>query len=112
MNAPQTWIVLLRIVVGVWFLKAVWTKLTLAFAWGVVPYVTVSSRFVGFHPKRVAEFAAGNPVGWYKDFLENTILPNAALFAKLQTYGEVAVGVGLIAGFCVGLTALVALSHG
>ncbi len=24
----------------------------------------------GFPPKRVAEFAAGNPVGWYKDFLK------------------------------------------
>ena len=109
MFAPQGWIALLRVVVGAWFLKAVWTKLTVEFAWGVMPYVTVSSRFVGFHPKRVAEFAAGNPVGWYKDFLENTVLPNAALFAKFQTYGEVAVGVGLILGFCVGLTALVGL---
>jgi PQQ-dependent catabolism-associated beta-propeller protein len=109
MLGAQGWIVLLRIVVGAWFMKAVWTKLTLGFAWGVVPYVEVSSRFIGFHPKRVAEFAAGNPVGWYKEFLENTVLPNAALFAKFQTYGEVAVGVGLIMGFCVGLTALVGL---
>jgi len=108
LGAPG-WIVLLRIVVGAWFMKAVWTKLTLEFAWGVLPYVTVSSRFIGFQPKRVAEFAAANPIGWYKDFLENTILPNAALFAQLQTYGEVAVGVGLIMGFCVGLTALVGL---
>ena len=28
---PQGGIVLLRVVVGAWFLKAVWTKLTLAF---------------------------------------------------------------------------------
>ena len=109
MLGTQGWIALLRVVVGAWFLKAVWTKLTVEFAWGVVPYVTVSSRFIGFHPKRVAEFAAGNPVGWYKDFLENTILPNAALFAKLQTYGEVAVGIGLILGFCIGLIALLGL---
>jgi PQQ-dependent catabolism-associated beta-propeller protein len=109
MLGTEGWLVLLRIVVGAWFLKAVWTKLTVEFAAGVVPYITVSSRFIGFHPKRVAEFAAGNPVGWYKDFLENTILPNATLFAKLQTYGEVAVGVGLIVGFCIGLTALVGL---
>jgi PQQ-dependent catabolism-associated beta-propeller protein len=109
MLGAQGWIVVLRVVVGAWFLKAVWTKLTVEFAWGVLPYVTVSSRFIGFQPKRVAEFAAGNPVGWYKDFLENTVLPNAALFAKLQTYGEVAVGIGLILGFCIGLTALLGL---
>ena len=108
MLGAQGWIALLRIVVGAWFLKAVWTKLTIASLWGI-PYPAVSPRFVGFHPKRVAEFAAGNPVGWYKDFLENTVLPNAALFAKFQTYGEVAVGIGLILGFCVGLTALVGL---
>ena len=70
MLGAQGWIVLLRIVVGAWFMKAVWTKLTVEFAWGVMPYVTVSSRFIGFQPKRVAEFAAGNPVGWYKDYLE------------------------------------------
>lgn len=89
---------LLRVVVGLWFLKAVWTKLTLGWAAGVIPYPAVSPRFLGFHPKRVAEFAAGNPVGWYKEFLELTVLPNSGLFATLQAYGEVAVGVGLTLG--------------
>jgi thiosulfate dehydrogenase [quinone] large subunit len=69
----------------------------------------VSPRFLGFQPKRVAEFAAGNPVGWYKDFLEQTVLPHAKLFATLQTYGEVAVGIGLVLGLLTGLTALVGL---
>ena len=63
------WIVLLRVVVGAWFVKAVWTKFSLAFLWGTIPYPTVSPRFLAFHPKRIAEFAAGNPVDWYKDFL-------------------------------------------
>src|SRR5262252_4739761 len=108
MLGTQGWIALLRIVVGAWFLKAVWTKLTIASVWGI-PLPAVSQRFVSFQPKRLAEFAAGNPVVWYKDFLENIVLPNAALFAKFQTYGEVAVGIGLILGFCVGLTALVGL---
>jgi thiosulfate dehydrogenase [quinone] large subunit len=107
--APGAWIALLRVVVGAWFLKAVWTKLTLAMLGGVVPYPAVSPRFVAFQPKRVAEFAAGNPVGWYKDFLEHTVLPHAATFATLQAYGEVAVGLGLILGFLTGLTALVGL---
>jgi uncharacterized membrane protein YphA (DoxX/SURF4 family) len=109
MLAPEAWLALLRVVVGAWFLKAVWTKLALGLAWGVLPYPTVSPRFVGFHPKRVAEFAAGNPIGWYKDFLEQTVLPNAALFATLQTWGEVAVGIGLMLGLATRLTALVGL---
>ena len=109
MVGPQFWIAVLRVVVGIWFLKAVWTKLTIAFALGVIPYPVVSPRFIGFHPKRVAEFAAGNPIGWYKDFLEGTVLPNAAMWATLQGYGEVAVGAGLVLGLFTGLAALVGL---
>ena len=109
MRWSQGGIVLLRLVVGVWFLKAVWTKLTVGFLWGFVPYPAVSPRFVGFHPKRVAEFAAGNPIGWYKEFLEATVLPNAKIFATLQAYGEAAVGLGLVLGLLTGLTALVGL---
>jgi thiosulfate dehydrogenase (quinone) large subunit len=106
---PERAVAVLRIVVGAWFVKAVWTKLALGFAAGVIPYPIVSPRFVSFHPKRVAEFAAGNPVGWYKEFLDTTVLPNASLFATLQAYGEVAVGVGLVLGLLTGLTALVGL---
>jgi uncharacterized membrane protein YphA (DoxX/SURF4 family) len=106
MTAPERWIALLRLVVGAWFAKAVWTKLALGSLWGIIPYPTVSARFIGFHPKRVAEFAAGNPVGWYKEFLEQTVLPHASLFATLQVWGEVLVGLGLILGLLVRLTAL------
>lgn len=103
------WVVVLRIVVGAWFVKAVWTKLTLAFLADVIPYPTVSPRFLAFHPKRVAEFAAGNPIDWYRHFLEDTVLPNSRVFATLQTFGEAAVGLGLILGLLTGLTALVGL---
>ncbi len=109
MIGADRWVVLLRVVVGAWFVKAVWTKLTVAFLWGVIPYPTVSPRFVAFQPKRVAEFAAGNPVDWYKSFLEGTVLPNSSLFATLQTFGEAAVGLGLILGLLTGLTAIVGL---
>jgi uncharacterized membrane protein YphA (DoxX/SURF4 family) len=109
MLAAQAWLALLRVVVGAWFLKAVWTKLAIGVAWGVLPYPMASPRFVAFHPKRVAEFAAGNPIGWYKDFLEHVVLPHAALFATLQVWGEVAVGIGLTIGLATRLTALVGL---
>ena len=75
----------------------------------MIPYPAVSPRFLAFHPKRIAEFAAGNPVGWYKDFLEGTVVPNSRVFATLQTFGEAAVGLGLILGLLTGLTALVGL---
>src|SRR5207245_1192518 len=112
MVAPDAWIAVLRIVVGAWFFKAVWTKLAWAFAGGVIPYPVVSARFLGFHPKRVAEFANGNPIEWYKNFLETTVLPNAHLFATLQAYGEAAVGLGLLFGLLTGLAALVGLYLG
>jgi uncharacterized membrane protein YphA (DoxX/SURF4 family) len=110
MRYPQTGIALLRIVVGAWFLKAVWTKLTLAYVGGVLPYPAVSPRFLAFHPKRVAEFAADNPVGWYKDFLQSTVLPHATAFATLQAYGEAVVGIGLVLGLLTGLAALLGLA--
>ena len=109
MKTPEIWIALLRIVVGAWFLKAVWTKLTISLAWGLVPYIDVAPRFINFYPKRVAEFAAGNPIGWYKDFLEQTVLPHAATFATLQVWGEVAVGIGVTLGLLTRLSALVGL---
>jgi thiosulfate dehydrogenase [quinone] large subunit len=109
MNHPDRAIAVLRIVVGAWFIKAVWTKLAVAYAGGIIPYPTVSPRFIGFQPKRVAEFAAGNPLGWYKDFLENFVLPHASLYATLQAYGEVTVGVGLVLGLLTGLTAAIGL---
>ena len=109
MSYPQGCLVLLRVVVGFWFLKAVWTKLTLAYLGAVIPYPAVSPRFLAFHPKRVAEFAADNPVAWYKSFLEGTVLPHASLFATLQTYGEVVVGLGLVLGLFTRLAAFIGL---
>jgi thiosulfate dehydrogenase [quinone] large subunit len=109
MRLPATWIALLRVVVGAWFLKAVWTKLVVATLWGAVPYPWVSPRFLAFHPKRVAEYAAGNPLPWYREFLEGTVLPHSRLFATLQAFGEVAVGFGLVLGFLTGLAALIGL---
>jgi uncharacterized membrane protein YphA (DoxX/SURF4 family) len=108
-TAPQACIAVLRVVVGAWFVKAVWTKLTLVYVAGVVPYPTVSARFLAFQPKRVAEFAADNPITWYKDFLQDVVLPHASLFAALQTYGEVVVGLGLVLGLFTRLAALIGL---
>src|SRR3989442_448387 len=76
MNAPETWLALLRVVVGAWFLKAVWTKLVLEFLWGVVPYPVVSERFLAFHPNRVAAFAAAPRQGTFATAIPHGRVPH------------------------------------
>ena len=55
------WVALLRIAVGLWFLRGGFRKVTLSFWGGFVPLPAATDRWVGFMPKKVAEFAAGNP---------------------------------------------------
>jgi thiosulfate dehydrogenase (quinone) large subunit len=43
--------------------------------------------------------------GWYAGFLQNFVLPNAAVFAYIITFGEVLVGLGLIFGVLTGIAA-------
>ncbi len=43
--------------------------------------------------------------GWYAAFLENIVLPNAALFGYIVTIGEVLVGIALILGLFTGIAA-------
>ncbi len=43
--------------------------------------------------------------GWYAAFLQSVVLPNAALFSRMVAYGEVLVGLALIAGFLTGIAA-------
>ena len=98
----------IRVIVGGWFFKAVVTKLSLDYIWWI-PFPTVSERFMTFLPKRLAEFASDNPVGWYHQFLVETAIPHAKLFAFLETFGEVGVGVGLILGLLTSFSSLVGL---
>src|SRR5579884_3101309 len=44
--------------------------------------------------------------GWYRHFLQGTVLPNAALFGKLVTLGEWGVGLSLLLGLLVPLGAV------
>jgi uncharacterized membrane protein YphA (DoxX/SURF4 family) len=108
-NAPQLWVALLRIVAGALVLEGARTRFTAGLLGGIVPYPAVSSRFLSAHARRVAELAVGNPLDWYKSFLDGTVRPHVALFARLETYGEVLVGVSLVLGLLVGLGALIGL---
>jgi thiosulfate dehydrogenase (quinone) large subunit len=109
MRFPERWLAVLRIAVGVWFLKALWTKLSITLAWGVLPVPTASDRWIQTMPTLVARYADGNPVGFFREFLQNTVIPNSVLFAHLTAFGEVAVGVGLTCGFLTSLAAALGL---
>lgn len=109
MGSPLAWLALPRVITGLWFLKASVTKLSFMLAGGFLPIPTVTARYLGFMPKRVAEFAAGNPLGWYRDFLEMVVIPRTDLFAYLQTFAEVAVGLGLTLGLLTSTSAAVGL---
>jgi uncharacterized membrane protein YphA (DoxX/SURF4 family) len=98
----------IRVIVGGWFLKAAVTKVAIDFLWWI-PFPTVTQRFLNFLPKRLAEFASDNPVRWYQQFLLETAIPQAKLFAFLETFGEVGVGVGLTLGVVTSFSALVGL---
>ena len=97
MRHPERWLAVLRIVVGAWFLKSLFTKLTVVMAWGVVPVPAASDRWIATMPRLIERYAAENPFPAYKSFLLETIAPNPA-FAHLTALGEVAVGLSLTFG--------------
>ncbi len=43
--------------------------------------------------------------GWYADFLKNWVIPNAGFWSFIITFGELAVGLGLIVGALTGIAA-------
>lgn len=108
-QSPDRWLAFLRIVVGLWFVKSMITKLGWVFIAGVLPLPVATQRWIDFLPKKLAEFAAKNPYEWYQEFLTGTAIPNAKLFAHLTAYGETAVGLGLTLGLLTGLAAIVGL---
>ncbi len=109
MQQPAEWLAVIRIVVGLYFVKALMTKMTIVLAGGFFPLPAVSARWLTVMPKIVAKQASENPVLFYKQFLEQTVLTHADLFATLTAWGETAVGLGLTLGLLNGLASLAGL---
>lgn len=97
MRSPERWLAVLRIVVGCWFAKSLFTKLTIALAWGFLPVPAASPRWLATMPKLLARYAAENPFPAYREFLLDTVAPSHA-FAHLTAIGEVAIGLSLVLG--------------
>lgn len=109
MNHPAEWLAVLRIGVGLYFVKSLITKMTVIMVGGVLPFPAVSERWVTVMPKIVAKQASENPILFYKHFLEGTVLTHSSTFAQLTAWGETVVGIGLTLGLLTGLASLVGL---
>ena len=107
MAHPDKWLAVLRIVVGLYFVKSLVTKMSIVLVGGFFPLPAVSHRWLTVMPKLVAKQAAGNPLAFYKEFLEGTVLTQTDLFAHLTAWGETVTGLGLTLGLLTGLASIV-----
>lgn len=95
-HAPQ-WLAVLRLTVGLWFLKSLFTKLTIGLVGGVIPLPMATDRWIATMPKLIARYAADNPFPAYKAFLLDTVAHHQA-FAHMTALGEAAIGISLTLG--------------
>src|SRR2546430_15361846 len=109
MRSPERCLAALRIAVGIWFAKAIFTKLSMTLAWGFLPLPTASDRWIHAKPRRVTKYAEGNPVGFFREFLQATVGSHGTLFAQLTAFGEAAVGLGLLFGCLTTLASAIGL---
>jgi thiosulfate dehydrogenase (quinone) large subunit len=106
MSHPSRWLAVLRVVVGMYFLKALWSKMDVVFLGGLVPWLGVEPRWIETMPALVSKHAEANPFPFYKQFLEQTVLPHAVLYAKMTAWGETLVGLSMVSGTFAGLGVL------
>ena len=99
-GASVVWFVVRMNVGGEW-LAAGWDKITSP-AWG-----TSGIALTGFVNGALAKSSGPNPAvqGWYSWFLHHIVLHVIGLFSFLVTYGEFAVGAGLLLGALTGIAA-------
>jgi thiosulfate dehydrogenase [quinone] large subunit len=110
MRRPERGLAALRIVVGLWFVKSFVTKLGLVWLGGAIPVPGANGRWIAAMPKLLAKYAEGNPIGFYRQFLLDTVLPHGPVFAHLTAVAETAVGIGLTFGLLTVLASLIGLS--
>jgi thiosulfate dehydrogenase [quinone] large subunit len=99
-GSAAVWFVV-RMYVGAEWLLAGWEKITSP-AWG-----TSGKALTGFVTGALAKASGAHPSvqGWYAWFLQHLVLPNAGFFSFLITWGELAVGLGVLLGVLTGIAA-------
>ncbi len=93
---------LLRVYVGYQWITAGWEKAT-----GGWLGEKAGTAIGGFFSGAIAKATGAHPAvaSWYAYFLNNVAAPHAVLFSYLITFGELAVGLGLILGAFTGIAA-------
>ncbi len=99
-GSSEMWFVV-RMYVGSEWLLAGWEKITSP-VWGAS-----GKALAGFAAGALAKSSGANPAvqGWYVWFLQHLVLPNTGVFSFLVTWGEFAVGVGVLLGILTGIAA-------
>jgi len=99
-GSSPLWFVVRMYVGAEWFLAG-WEKVNSP-AWG-----SSGKAVAGFVAGALAKTSGAHPSvqGWYGWFLQNIVTPNTGLFSFLVTWGEVAVGLGLLLGLLTGIAA-------
>src|SRR5829696_4663076 len=96
------WLIL-RLWLGYEWLKAAWGK------WAEGGWVGegAGGAVQGFAQGAIAQTTGEHPqvTQWYASFLENVVVPNAALFSYLVILGETLVGIALVLGAFAGIAA-------
>ena len=98
------WLVV-RVYLGFLWLTSGWDKLTDPS--GVWVGEKAGAAVKGFAQGAMQQTTGEHPqvTGWYAAFLENVVVPNAALFSYVVTFGEILVGLGLVFGLFTGIAA-------
>lgn len=99
-GAAALWFVVRMNVGAQWFLAG-WEKVQDP-TWG-----TSGVALKGFVTAAIAKTGGAHPSvqGWYGNFLHDFVLPNVGLFSFMVTWGEVAVGLGVLVGALTGIAA-------
>lgn len=101
-NTTSAWIwLILRLYLGYTWLMAGIGKVT-SDAW---TGENAGAAVKGFMGGAIALAEDGDVAGWYAWFLENLVIPNAVVFSYMVAWGEVLIGLGLIAGLLTGIAA-------
>jgi thiosulfate dehydrogenase [quinone] large subunit len=96
------WLIV-RVYVGWEWLSAGWDKFNNPMWWGD----GAGKALTGFIQGSLSKTGGAHPdvQSWYATFLHDAILPNVFLMSHIITAGEILVGIALIAGFLVELSA-------
>ncbi len=121
-DTRMAWLwLIVRLYVGYEWITAGWEKLTgHSIAIGDFgkavgsPWVFAGhdgAAMIGFAKGALAQATGAHPAvqGWYAWFLQNVVIPAAPAFAYIITFGEIAVGLGVLVGCLTGIASFFGL---